>query len=72
MMQTHLQIEHPAFVAPRLDFFDPAPVAFGDAQFHEAKRVVGKTRIVQAHSITAAGAQIGKNLPLDEFNQDGF
>ena len=71
-MQPHLHIEHAPFIAPRLDFFDAAPVTFGDAQFHKAKRVVGKTRIVQAHPIATMRLKIGKNLALDEFNENRF
>src|SRR5947208_3626787 len=32
VMKPDLQIEHSAFVAPRLDFLEPAAVTFGDAQ----------------------------------------
>ena len=72
VLQAHLHIEHAPFVAPVLNFFDAAPVGFGHAQFHEAKGVVGKTRIVQAHPIAAARAQIGKNLPVDKFDEHSF
>ena len=72
MVQTHLDIEHSPLIAPRLDFFDPTPVAFGDAQFHETKAIVGETRIVQAHPIAAARLQIRKNLALDEFDENRF
>ena len=72
VLQAHLHIEHAPLVAPVLDFFDPAPVGFGHPQLHEAKGVVGKTRIIEAHSIAAARAQVRKNLAVDEFDQHSF
>ena len=72
MVQTHLQIEHAPLIAPGLDFFDAAAVALGHAQFHKTKSIVGKTRIVQPHPVTAARLQIGKNLPFDKLDKDGF
>ena len=72
MVQAHLEIEHSPLIAPRLNFFDAASIAFGDAQFHETKGIVGETRIVQAHPIAAARLQIRKNLALDEFDENRF
>ena len=72
MVQSHLKIEHPPFVAPGLDFFDAAPVRFSHPQFHEAKRIVGKTRIAEAHPIAAMRSQVRQNLALDELNQHRF
>ena len=72
MMQTHLEIEHAALVAPVLNLFNAAPIGFGDAKLHETKGVFGKTRIVQAHAIAASRAQIGQNLSIDKLDQDGL
>jgi hypothetical protein len=72
VLQAHLDIEHAPFIAPVLDFFDPAPVGFGHAQLHEAKGVVGETRIIEPHPIAAARAQIGKDLAVDKLDQDSF
>ena len=71
-MQAHLHIQHAAFIAPVLDFFDAAPITFGHAQLHEAKCVVGKPRIVQTHPVAATRLEVRKNLALDEFNEHGF
>ena len=71
-MEADLKIEHAPFVAPGLDFFDAGPITFRDAQLHETKGVVGKARIVQAHPVAAMRLQIGKNLALDEFDENGF
>src|SRR2546423_5558270 len=72
MEQAHLDIEHAPLVAPALDFLDAAAVTLGYAQLHEAKRVVGKTRIIQSHSIAAARLEIRKNLAFDELDQHSF
>jgi hypothetical protein len=72
VMQTDLEVEHPAFVAPVLNFFDSTAVRFGHAKFNEAKRVVGKARIIQPHPIPSMGAEIRKNLALDKFRQHSF
>jgi hypothetical protein len=40
MMKACLQVEHPALVAPRLDFLYPASISFRDTQLHEAEGVI--------------------------------
>jgi len=72
VLQAHLDVEHAPFIAPVLNFLDAAAVGFGHPQLHETKGVVGKTRVVQAHPIAAARAQIGKNLPVDKFDEHSF
>ena len=65
-----MQIEHPAFVAPLLNFFHPAAIRFAHTQFCVAKSVVRKTRIVELESVSAVCAEIGKNLPLEKFEKN--
>ena len=72
MVQFRLQIEHAALVAPRLDFFHPAAIRFGHAQFCETERVVRKARVVELEFFAAARAEIRKNLPLDKLDQRRF
>ena len=68
MVQFRLQIEHAALVAPHLDFFNPAAIHFGHAQFCETESVVRKARVVELEFFAAARAEIGKNLPLEKLD----
>ena len=69
MLQFDLQIEHAPFVAPTLHFFDAIAIAFGNAQFHETKRVFGKTRFAEAHPIAAPGGKIWNDLAIQKIEQ---
>src|ERR1700693_2425674 len=72
VVQLGLPIEHAALVAPRLDFFHPAAIRFGHAQFCITESVVRKAGIVELEPFAAACAEIRKNLPLDKLNQRRF
>src|SRR5450432_1995552 len=65
VLQTHLQIEHTALIAPPLNFFDTIAVGFRHTQFSEPKRVVRETDIAEAELFAASCLEIGKNLAIE-------
>ena len=69
MLQLQLQIQHAAFIAPRLDFLDAIAVRFGDTEFDETKCILGKTRVAQAKPVATFGCKVRENLSIQEFRK---
>ena len=72
MMQFCLKIEHPPFVAPRLNFFNAAAIRLRNPKFHKAERVVRIAAITQTKSFAASRAEIGQDLLLKKLDQRSF
>src|SRR5439155_22380706 len=53
MMQLCLKIEHPALVAPRLNFLDAAAVHFGHPKFYKAECIVTKAAVAEPKHFAA-------------------
>jgi len=47
VVQSGLQIEHPALIAPRLNFFDPVGIRVRYPEFHKTKGVVRITAVAE-------------------------
>src|SRR5205823_4645255 len=72
MMQLCLKIEHPALVAPRLNFLDAAAVHFGHPKFYKAECIVRKAAVAEPKPFAAFCLEVRKHLTLEKFNQHRF
>ena len=72
MVQLCLKIEHPALVAPRLNFLDAAAVHFGHPKFYKAECIVRKAAVAEPKPFAAFCPEVRKHLPLEKFNQHRF
>ena len=72
MMQLCLKIEHPALVAPRLNFLDAGAIHFAHPKFYKAECVVRKAAVAETKSFTASCLEVRQHLPIEKFDQHGF
>ena len=66
MVETNLEVEHPALIAPTLDLIDPAMVGICDPQPDKAESVGGEILVGEPKSFAAASLEIGQHLFLKE------
>src|ERR1041385_28743 len=72
VVQSRLKIEHSALVAPRLNFFDAAAIAFRYSKFHKSECVVRIATAAQTKFFAPFRAEIRNYLPLEKLSQRGF